>query len=305
MKELLKKIGSALMTLLFFVQFGVNMALVVNQVKTNALVSENLGLLSYYIGQLGEDLNREKLLNEAQTKDILGLSEAVRENWELNATVLPKIVDVLKSFNDRIQYLEEEPFRTRIFEMSLQQTNVKIINYTVGCMGSGATIVHNGKYYVLSAGHLIDKQTDDVWLRENGEDICKLKVVKVDSMADLILFAPADENVVPKIYTTVATESPMPGEEVYICANPAGIEDVISKGRVIGYQLWFMYFVDHSYFGSSGGGLYNMQGEVVGIISHLIPISNKRGVSIDNVPSFLIHGAVCVNEIQAFLADVK
>ncbi len=48
-----------------------------------------------------------------------------------------------------------------------------------------------------------------------------------------------------------------------------------------------------------------MQGEVVGIISHLIPITTKKGVSIDNTPSFLIHGAVCVDEIHKFLEDVK
>jgi S1-C subfamily serine protease len=179
-----------------------------------------------------------------------------------------------------------------------------IHNNTVGALGSGTTIKYKGKFYILSAGHMIDHDTDKVTLSENGNYICDLKVIKVDHVKDLLLLQPTDENIVPKIYTEIATQEPLAGDELYICGNPMGIEDVLSTVRAIGYTSHFMYFIGTSYFGNSGGGIYNKEGQVVGVTSHMLPLSTL-GCVISTIPPYVIHGATKLADIQIFLSEVK
>jgi hypothetical protein len=198
-------------------------------------------------------------------------------------------------------------------EQKLKQVNVEIVNSTVGASGSGVTIKYNGQYYILSAGHMADEDTDTLVLMENGQEISELEIVKHDytwgedtdpkdiiKVHDLILLRPKNKNLQPKYYTELADIEPITSSEVYIVGNPMGIEDVLCEGRTIIYKGNFMYYIDHTYYGNSGGGVYTLDGKLVGIVSHLMPIQPYQ-----DIPAYMIYGAVRLNCIRDFLKDVK
>jgi hypothetical protein len=228
--------------------------------------------------------------------------------------------------NKKIEVLPQKMYSDRIkLEQILKQINVVIINKTANASGSGVTIKYKGEFYILSAGHMLDKLDDNLYLYENDNEICKLKVIKHSFcetengvIDDLLLLKPVDNDILPIFYTELANTEPYTGTEINIIGNPLGIEDVVSDGRVIAYQGNLMYMIGTSYFGNSGGGVYNNDGKLVGIISHLSaaqpyppelvysPIDPLAPATIDpGVPAYMIHGAVRLAAILEFMRDVK
>jgi len=205
-----------------------------------------------------------------------------------------------------------ESVKTKV-EQTLLQINIMIKNTTAESLGSGATIKYKGKFYVLSAGHMANELTDKLELWENDTKVCDLKIIKqlynnnedsnnlldVTNSNDLLLLKPTDENIVPIYYVELADMEPITGSQIYIVGNPLGLEDILSQGRVAVYKNNYMYFRDSTYFGNSGGGLYNAEGKLIGIMSHVIPVQPMQ-----DFPPFILEGAVRLNVIKDFLADV-
>jgi S1-C subfamily serine protease len=253
------------------------------QIKTNKEIAQSeLDFRFYHIEQKIDELQQE--MSNKIDNDIKKLDNKIIE--------LP---NVLKS--KKIE-LEER----------LKKINVMILNKSSDSLGSGVTIKYNGQYYILSAGHMVDNDTDNIILMENGNVIGELEVVKKEytfnekeiNGNDLTLFRPKNKNLKPRFYVELANAELTVGNEIYIVGNPLGMEDVVSDGRIAIYEGNFMYYIDHTYFGNSGGGVYTRDGKLLGIVSHLVPIQPYS-----NVPPYMIHGAVRLNEIKNFLRTIE
>jgi S1-C subfamily serine protease len=208
----------------------------------------------------------------------------------------------------------------RILEEKLRFVNIFLTNKTIEATGSGVTIKYKGEFYILTAGHMIEEESDEIWLSENGVDIVQLELIKVDHTNDLALFKSMNSDIVPRIYVEIAEQEPFPADEIYIVGNPMGFEDTLTEGRIMFYaevsenseppedpeegtvqfrQEAFMYFLGTSYFGNSGGGVFNKEGKLVGIVSHLVPIRARADVDF-----YTINGATRLNEIKEFLKEI-
>jgi S1-C subfamily serine protease len=256
--------------------------------------------------------------NTVNNNNVAGLVTAVdtlNKKIDVNYRNVIQKIDVIpqKIYSDKIK-----------LEQTLKQINVMVMNKTKDALGSGVSIKYKGKFYILTAGHMAEDITDELYLNENGQEICKLKVVKQDynfteeqAGNDLLLLKPEDDNIQPRFYTELADMETLQGTEVYIVGNPLGIEDTISDGRIVKYSRNFMYYIGYTYFGNSGGGVYNNEGKLVGIVSHLIPIEpfpDKVIVTddpeepiqhISGVPAYMVHGAVRLEAILKFLEEVN
>jgi hypothetical protein len=245
-------------------------------------------------------IKADEITNQIMTviKDIKSSEKAIENN------VLQIKTDIVE-LDKRVNRIPEEIIADkRELEKKLQQINVFVSNKTVMATGSGATIKYKGKYYILSAGHMAENPTNILWLQENEKDICELEIVKQDytlqtgvkDSNDLILLRPKDTTYVPRFYVELADWEPETANQLNIVGNPLGIEDVVSDARVIFYQGNYVYMIGTSYFGNSGGGIYNQEGQLVGIMSHLVPIQ-----PFPDVPAYVIHGAVRLSTIYKFL----
>jgi len=281
--------------------------------------SITIGVIVGVIGFLGiteyRNIKQQIAMNQKITQSLINNQDKSIDNIYFALSIMDMTDNIiLKTIQDLNRKIDNIPNQIKIdkikLEQKLKQVNVMIINATLGAEGSGVTLKYKNKFYILSAGHMAENDTGELWLKENGQLICKLEIVKYDYTTheeedytqgtDLILLRPIDLNIVPRVYVELADTEPITGTEVYVVGNPMTIEDVISDGRVIVYKNNFMYYLDHTYFGNSGGGVYTKEGKLVGIVSHMYNLKPAEGY-----PDYIINGAVRLEVIYQFLEDVN
>jgi S1-C subfamily serine protease len=263
------------------------------------LIAILISLILFSFGWNIYDIRQERKLDK----------EFSQRELQINNQILRNIYKQLNKQNIKIDKIPILIKENKIkLEKELQQVNIMVQNQTVQALGSGVTLKYKDKFYVLSAGHMAEQETDKLELWENNDKVCDLKIVKWEYITtegnnlitDLILLEPVDENIRPKYYVELADNEPIIGSEVYIVGNPMGIDDVVSEGRVALYRENFMYFRDSTYFGNSGGGIFTKEGKLVGIMSHVIPLQPFY-----DYPPFILEGCVRLNTIIEFLENVS
>lgn len=171
--------------------------------------------------------------------------------------------------------------------MDLVKANVVIVNISKGCSGSGTMFEFEGKIYILSAGHLDDP--DDTFFVKEGNDYRAIELVKVNHKVDLALFEYVGEYNDLTI-AKLANEEPKVGDTVWAIGNPAMLEDAITSGTLV-RKLGFSYLIDAKiYYGSSGGGLFNVKGELIGV-----------NVAMVGVQDYMLGMSVNLSTIKAFI----
>lgn len=253
--------------------------------------------------------NIEKKIEASTLSTKIGDAELQKEIESFNILAMGRDDKLEKNLPSKIKQARFA------LEQKLIMINIHINNKTAGALGSGVSIKYKGKFYVLTAGHLaavIEKgeKQDELELMENDKKICDLEVVKHDFTTnttedntkgtDLLLLKSKDENITPTYYVDLDAQEPILGTEVYIVGNPMGIDDVVSMGRVIFYKNNFMYITDSIYFGNSGGGVYSIEGNLLGIVSHMSPLQPDK-----SVPPYMIYGIVRMNTIKEFMRGVE
>lgn len=105
---------------------------------------------------------------------------------------------------------------------------------------------------------------------DDGSNYKVSKVLEKNEDKDYIIFKVEKENNNQKFQAVkIAKALPEIGESVFAIGNPEGLSQTISNGIVSGYRAGKQYIqtttpITH---GSSGGPLFNMKGEVIGITS--------------------------------------
>jgi len=187
--------------------------------------------------------------------------------------------------------------------VDLIKANVLIVNKTKGCMGSGTTIQIDGRYYILSAGHL-DDPTDDFYVFE-GKEKRPIILIKVNHEVDLAVFTYVNDYD-DLVSANIAINYPNVGDKVWTVGNPAGLEDAITSGTLVN-KKGYEYLIDAKiYYGSSGGGLFNTKGELIGVntgIQGVCPViigkeSYLLGVSVDLLTIKLFLLGYIINELD-------
>ncbi len=145
-------------------------------------------------------------------------------------------------------------------------------------MGSGVLISADGK--VLTAAHLV-QTADEIMAQFGNGDLVKAKVVSSDPSADVALLQvekipPGNE--VAKLGDSDAVEV---GDEIFVVGAPLGLGHTLTVGYIsarhkpntmYGGMARAEFFQTDAAIneGNSGGPMFNMQGEVIGIVSHII-----------------------------------
>jgi serine protease Do len=143
--------------------------------------------------------------------------------------------------------------------------------------GSGFFVTDTGigvsKYHVFSSGNSWSIKL------KNGETYKVTKILKQDAKLDYIIFK-TDAKSVKGL--SIATEIPRKGQDVFVIGNPQGLELSVTKGIISGIRNYntatgqvsdgddYLQMDAPISSGNSGGPVFNMQGEVVGISTMVI-----------------------------------
>lgn len=138
-----------------------------------------------------------------------------------------------------------------------------------GFLGSGFFIDASG--IAVSNYHVFEGTTKgkERIQTENGEIYQVSEVLSVSKEHDFIVFKVHNESGIRLPFLTISKKTPDIGDECFAIGNPRGFERTLSKGiisqiRNKGTLLQTTAEITH---GSSGGPLFNMEGEVIGITS--------------------------------------
>ena len=208
-------------------------------------------------------------------------------NMILLADVSRLMTDLDAKTDMMVSAMQENRVPTLPNFQNLVRANVMIGNLTQGYGGSGTTINVNGKTYILSAGHL--GELTDTFVVKERDDFRSIRMVRQNKDIDLSLFEYVGEYCDLTI-APVAVEEPRVGDRIWTVGNPAMLEDAITSGTLV-RKMGFSYFIDAKiYYGSSGGGLFNTNGELIGV-----------NVAMIGVQDYVLGCSVNLRTIKAFL----
>lgn len=110
------------------------------------------------------------------------------------------------------------------------------------------------------------------------------KILKVSPKQDLVLL----EVKTPYVSPIEMADTINQDEEVIIYGNPMGHLGTIIRGRIVDLANGKVYIDAHVFFGSSGSGMYNSKGQLVGIVTEM---EGREGYGMPfgvAVPSFIV-----------------
>jgi len=133
--------------------------------------------------------------------------------------------------------------------------------------GQGSGIIV-GDRWILTNYHVISGVSTGIAAFNDGRELNILGVAAADESADLAIVQTAED--IGELPVAIGDSSRMnKGDRVYAISSPLGIQNTVSEGLISNYTTegGTRYFqinapIDH---GSSGGGLFNEYGELIGI----------------------------------------
>lgn len=192
-------------------------------------------------------------------------------------------------------------------------------DYQLGLSLRGTGIhLHDG--YLLTARHAVERQDgakivvpEMILILTQSLDELPAKLVGGAAYLDLVLYklqAPAQDLETAAI--ALADREARPGQEVFTVGYPLGWGPTVAFGR-IGNPNTFLQTVDTRLLqsdvpvcsGNSGGGLFNLQGELVGVMHAIIKTDEAQGGHGCSRLAFAVPGVLAKKIVGALLAGTQ
>jgi serine protease Do len=225
-----------------------------------------------------------------------------------------QVLSVPRSLVSSIESLDDDALDTRLYRESSEGDDrtlddniasvgeaVVLVRTPVG-LGSGFMIHSEG--YLITNDHVVEGSTEltVVVYRQATDGLRKdeykrIRIVATSELLDLALIKIEPDE--PEVFVTVPLSDSnvlTQGESVFAVGNPMGLERSLSEGivalrsRLSGGQTYVQTTAALSP-GNSGGPLFNMAGEVIGVNSQKIVSQGAEGLSF----------SIPVNQVKAFI----
>jgi len=152
---------------------------------------------------------------------------------------------------------------------------------SVGGLGSGVLISNDGK--VMTAAHVVQTADSVTVVFGSGERI-DARVLASEPRADVALLQLERMPQVARIATIGDSDAMQVGDPVFVVGAPYGIDHTLTAGHISGrrrpdaglggFGLAEFFQTDAAINqGNSGGPMFNLDGEVIGIVSHILTMS--------------------------------
>lgn len=172
--------------------------------------------------------------------------------------------------------------------------NTVVLVNTDNSLGSGVIITEDGK--IITNYHVIENADIANVKLKDGRRLTVKGVIKSDPAKDLAIIKIDGRNLNVPIIGTISSVNV--GDEIVAIGNPKGLENTVTEGIVSGLnrEIDGMKMIQISApisSGSSGGGVFNLNGELIGISTSKIMDADAEGLSF----------AVPIDELNKFIMN--
>lgn len=173
--------------------------------------------------------------------------------------------------------------------------------YTNKFQGSGVILSPDG--YIATNFHVIEG-AQDIWISfSNGlKYIDDVYIAGYDSPMDIAILKINSES---SSYAQIADSNTLSeGDEVILIGSPLGISNTVTKGNIIfsdENEISSSAKIDH---GSSGGGMFNKYGEIVGVTSAFLQNGTSLAIPIGLVAEIKLDKNIDMENWKYVKADL-
>ena len=157
-------------------------------------------------------------------------------------------------------------------------TGPKMQLATLPGLGSGVLISADGK--VMTAAHVV-QTADEITVQFKNGEMSKATVLASDPAADVALLQLAQVPAGVAVARFADSDEAEVGDEVFVVGAPLGMSHTLTVGHISARRKPNTMFGDMSrseFFqtdaainqGNSGGPMFNLDGQVVGVVSHIM-----------------------------------
>lgn len=131
-------------------------------------------------------------------------------------------------------------------------------------VSQGSAFLISSSGLAISNYHVFKNMNEAIAIDHSGSKYGKISIVYADEALDFIVFQIPGITLPP---LTIAKGQPSIGEPCFAIGNPLGLDLTLSTGIISGYRENDNYIQTSAEIthGSSGGPLFNAEGEVIGI----------------------------------------
>lgn len=241
------------------------------------------GMLAAYTQETNAKLDIIDQKVQDNRDGILASEEAVQRNSDLLSELEGEVVDIVKALAEEESWLQAD----RLYEAVSQS----VIEVSDGRNTIGSGFVYDDQGHVVTAHHVIE-QLNSLYVVFPDGRISRASVVGSSSPSDVaVLLLERQFNVTPLMMAN--SESIRIGDAVVAIGSPfdlggtvtAGIVSQLNRFEMIDNDLesrWIsnlIQFDASANFGNSGGPLFNVDGEVIGLIIARVGPTTGEGIS--------------------------
>jgi S1-C subfamily serine protease len=191
---------------------------------------------------------------------------------------------------------------------NMYASSISVLKDKKNVVGSGTIIYNkrNKRMVVITAAHVVREQYKKnpeciINISYRKEDIRKMKVFKYSDHFDLAVLISTTKEVKDGPYAKLAATHGKIGDKVWLIGAPLGEKNTVTEGiisnRVENKGKMLYRTTAAGFFGNSGGGLFNEEGELLGV-AHILSFFRANIFVIMPVPGG-VH-AVSVETIREF-----
>lgn len=179
-----------------------------------------------------------------------------------------------------IGFAESLPLKElSIVDLAEQQGNAVVMIAAENSFGSGFNVDSNG---IIITNYHVVKNANKINVRFKNGDIFEVtKVFNIDQRKDICILKIEGFDL-PTVKLGNSNELKI-GESVVAIGNPQGLENTVSNGIISGKRKFQGFTLLQTTTpispGSSGGPLFNMRGEVIGITSATLATENSQNLN--------------------------
>lgn len=270
-----------------------------------------VSMIFYSLFQLQDFVLNNTKRTIVATKRINSIAEEIIHLYENDLRLLDIIGDTIGALHNEISEVTNYTLDTN----KLLKSSV----FVRGLFGRGSgTVIKKTErnMYILTCYHVIDaiielsKQEETFKVRVGysrtntlnriaGRVTYTAKIVKYNEDDDLALLVVSYiDNELEEV--SIADTLPKKGDTIYTVGNPLSVSRTISKGILSAKEKGY-YYTDNTFtYGNSGGGLFNIKGElIVDIVKNLIKLANtnKKGYPFSAYIKYKAREYWAVNEV--------